>query len=80
MRSHNGERTHVCSFCGKSFTESQGLKAHIRTHTGEKPYVCMVCGHAFAQSGALATHRKIHQNESTAKRNHDIKTENNGLF
>lgn len=62
MRSHTGERNHICSTCNKAFLDSQGLKAHMRIHTGEKPYKCNVCGHRFTQSGALASHRKTHGN------------------
>jgi uncharacterized Zn-finger protein len=79
MRTHNGERSHICTFCGKSFTENQGLKAHIRTHTGEKPYICNICGHGFAQSGALATHRKIHKIDQRPVKANDAKLGCNAL-
>ncbi len=60
-------RNHVCPYhqCGKRYTKTCHLKAHIRIHTGERPYLCTWpdCRKRFTRSDERVRHSRIHTGE-----------------
>ncbi|XP_077322646.1 zinc finger protein 184-like isoform X2 [Lithobates pipiens] len=55
-----GNKSHLCSFCGKQFTTHANVVRHMRTHTGDRPYSCDICGKSFTQKSILLNHQKVH--------------------
>ena len=67
MRTHTGEKPHVCTVegCSVAFIQKVSLNIHMRTHTGEKPYMCNVegCSASFSQKGSLTIHLRRHMGD-----------------
>ena len=61
-----GADRHLCHFanCGKTFTKSCHLEAHLRNHMGAKPYQCPEpgCGVRFVRADDLRRHSFKHNN------------------
>ncbi|XP_063291346.1 zinc finger protein 17-like [Pelobates fuscus] len=63
QKSHNTERMHNCSECGRGFTHKSDLVIHQRRHTGEKPFPCSICGKCFATKSDCTGHQIVHREE-----------------
>ncbi|XP_039213488.1 zinc finger protein 22-like [Crotalus tigris] len=67
MNSRIWGTTCKCLQCGKSFTESQGLRKYQSIHRGEKAYKCRECGSSCSQRGNLYRHQRLHSGEKPYK-------------
>ncbi|XP_018320260.1 zinc finger protein OZF-like isoform X2 [Agrilus planipennis] len=59
----HGEKTLLCSDCGKKFYTKNNLISHSKVHKGEKLYVCKECNKTFTFSSALKTHMLVHTSQ-----------------
>ncbi|KAK2899478.1 uncharacterized protein [Channa argus] len=56
----NYQKTHDCSYCGKSFFTITGLNSHTTLHTGNRPFKCDDCHKTFPHLSSLTAHRWVH--------------------
>ncbi|XP_043273998.1 zinc finger protein 37-like isoform X13 [Venturia canescens] len=60
-RKIHGEKTFLCTVCGRAFANMTTQRVHMITHSGVRPYSCDVCGSSYTQRSSLMLHwRKKH--------------------
>ena len=57
---HSGIRMYTCPHCSKDFTQSNGLRSHLRSCLQERKYLCDICGQKFNHLQSLKSHRMLH--------------------
>ncbi|XP_035253432.1 zinc finger protein with KRAB and SCAN domains 5-like [Anguilla anguilla] len=62
-----GKMKHLCSQCGKAFSQASGLRVHLQFHSGRKPHSCTHCEKTFFYRGHLKEHERIHTGERPYK-------------
>ena len=58
-RPEHPDAQYPCEFCGRKFTQRQGMRLHVRTVHGVgdvKTFRCDVCSRVFKRKGSLAGH------------------------
>jgi KRAB domain-containing zinc finger protein len=63
LRGHQGEKSHNCKQCKKSFSRAGNLNTHIMTHNRQKLHKCSLCDKEFSQAGHLREHMMTHTGE-----------------
>ncbi|XP_067635466.1 uncharacterized protein [Eurosta solidaginis] len=58
---HTGERSHLCSACGKSFLLPRHLRMHRLNNCEDRPYVCPYCPLRYTNNPALVKHKETHE-------------------
>ena len=64
MLTHTGEKPYKCTYCERSFAQSNVLVKHMKTHVGDHPYQCDRCDASFRLLKDLRNHYQEHYVES----------------
>ncbi|XP_015190589.1 PREDICTED: zinc finger protein ZFP69-like [Polistes dominula] len=59
----NGQRTHTCDICQKTFLHLADLNLHKKNHDTDKKFDCEVCGREFNRLNNLQRHMMVHQQQ-----------------
>lgn len=62
-RTHQGEKGHECTVCGREFSRAFSLKQHMKMHAGENEFMCHLCGCTFEKVEDLTAHASSHAYE-----------------
>lgn len=61
MRMHTSVTVQNCVVCGKRFSKTTKMSAHMATpHTGDKNHKCGICEKGFIENKGLNEHLKTH--------------------
>ncbi|XP_045211538.2 zinc finger protein 708-like isoform X1 [Mercenaria mercenaria] len=58
----HGERSFMCSICGKICTSKGNFHIHMSVHNSERNFECDVCKKTFKTKDVLNKHKRIHGN------------------
>ena len=56
--------SHICSICGKSFTDSSNLTRHVKSIHEGISHECPICKKTFKRKYVLTKHIKTHKKEN----------------
>ena len=56
-------KNHMCSICGKQFSNNVDLNRHTLLHTGDFQHKCKICGKGFIRQAKLENHMLMHTGE-----------------